>query len=280
MTAGARENRSGGRQVLALGLIVFNVVLLLLNLNKHDLLPFGSEQSNSVESAASTSTVTEASADSTQEEESVTEEVTSEETAETVDDWPGGRGTVPEGPPIGRRVRIEPDGSVIITGSAPDWATAMQVADYAAANLPEGLAKIDNQLAWHPEASGEVQSGVVAIDQAATFDLGQSDIHAESLPALNLVAEVLRSRPSLFAVVIGHTDNVGDEQLNAELALGRANAVVEYLVTAGVVPDQLVVASAGEDDPFASNETEEGRTINRRIELQFKNFLIPPQDFS
>ncbi|MEL7156415.1 MAG: OmpA family protein, partial [Actinomycetota bacterium] len=121
------------------------------------------------------------------------------------------------------------------------------------------------------------QSGNVFIEQAATFSLGQSDIDPASLPTLDFVAGLLNTRPSLFVVVIGHTDDVGDEQLNAELAFTRANAVVDYLVgQGGVVPGQLVVASAGEDAPVASNDTAEWREFNRRIELQFKNFLVPP----
>ena len=75
--------------------------------------------------------------------------------------------------------------------------------------------------------------------------------------------------------MIGHADTSGDPAVNAQLAADRAAAVVDYLVAQGVVPGQIVVASAGSDDPLASNDTEEGRAENRRVEIQFKNLLIP-----
>ncbi|MDH3682883.1 MAG: OmpA family protein, partial [Acidimicrobiia bacterium] len=198
---------------------------------------------------------------------------------EPVDDWPGGRGPEPTGPPMPRLATIGADGRLTLTGSVPDWATATRISQVAGANLPAGVDGVNNQLSWHPDAPSDIRSGDVLIDQAATFALGQATIEPASYPTLDLAAELLQSRPSLFVVVIGHTDNVGDEELNAELALDRANAVVGYLVERGVVPGQIVVASAGEDDPTASNETQAGRDANRRIELQFKNFFIPPQDF-
>lgn len=263
----------GWRLPVAIVLVVVNAGLVAANLDKHDLFPFSEEP---VEDVVSGDTTASSSTPTSEATTAATEAATEVEEEPDVDDWPGGRGPVPEGPPEPRRVLLSADGTAQIIGSAPDWATAMQVANYVAGNLGVDQAAVSNELRWHPDAATDVQSGNVLIEQAATFSLGQSEIAPESLPTLDFVANLLNTRPSLFAVVIGHTDNVGDEQLNAELAFTRASAVVDYLVGRGVIPGQLVVASAGEDAPVASNDTPEGRQFNRRIELQFKNFLVPP----
>lgn len=274
----------GLRRLVAAVLVVLNLTLIALNLDKHGLLPFSSglwssEPGETVAARDDSVTTSTTAPRLITDTSSETVVASSADNEVDVDDWPGGRGPVPEGPPVPRRATIFADGRVDLTGSAPDWATAIRIADYAGRNLPGGVEAVNNQLTWHPDASTDVRSGDVVIDQAATFDVGQSVISPESGPALDLAAQLLRSRPSLFVVVIGHTDDVGDEELNAQLALDRANAVVGYLIGTGVVPGQIVVAAAGEDDPTASNETAAGREANRRIELQFKNFLIPPQDF-
>lgn len=199
-------------------------------------------------------------------------------TSEDVDDWPNGRGPVPVGPPVPRLATIDADGRMTLTGSVPNWATAQALVQIGGSNLPGGPDDVNNQLTWHPEASADIRAGDVLVDSAATFGLGETEI-VPPVPILDLAIQVLQSRPSLFVVVVGHTDDVGDEEQNAQIALARAEAVVAYLVEGGVVPTQIVVASAGEDDPTASNETEAGRDANRRIELQFKNFFIPPTDF-
>jgi len=199
-------------------------------------------------------------------------------TAETVDtsgaDWPGGPGPVPTGEPVVRRATLGADGRLQLTGSAPSWAVATKVVQYAGEKLPGGAAAVDNQLTWHPDAAPEIQSGDVVIPQAAAFAPGGNEIDPASLPLLDLAAQIMVNHPTVFAVVIGHTDDQGDEATNAELASVRATAVVDYLIGKGVVAGQLVVAAAGEDDPLADNQTAEGRNANRRAEIRFKNFLI------
>jgi outer membrane protein OmpA-like peptidoglycan-associated protein len=68
--------------------------------------------------------------------------------------------------------------------------------------------------------------------------------------------------------VVGHTDSLGTDVYNLELSLQRANAVRSALVEAGVSPDALTVEGAGSTAPIAPNDTEEGRSQNRRIEVE------------
>jgi len=261
------------RKAMAIALIVLNLALLGLNLDKRGLLPFvGDGQETTADSTESLETATPASGSDTS--TVPVEEAGEEEAAAMVDDWPGGHGPVPEGPPVQRRVLVNVDGFVL-TGSSPDWATATRIADDAAANAPAGVI-VDNQLTWHPDATDVVQSGMVLIEQAATFEPGSLTVEAASFPTLDFAAEILKSRPGIFAVVVGHPDNVGDPPVNAEDAVVRAEAVVEYLVAAGALPAQIVVAAADEDGAPAANDPASDQATDGRVEIHFRNFLVDP----
>ncbi len=190
-----------------------------------------------------------------------------------VDNWPGGRGPVPDTPPGRRTLEIDESGALVLTGSAPTWEVAMQVLMVAEENYPVEGAAIVNDLTWHPDAAISIRSGDVVMPQAALFVSGSNQINSESLAQLDLAAAILLSSPTVYVVVTGHADAVGDEAVNVSIASERVDATVEYLLAQGVIPGQIVTASAGEDDPTASNDTQEGRQSNRRVELLFKNFL-------
>ncbi|PHR68872.1 MAG: hypothetical protein COA67_12010 [Lutibacter sp.] len=73
--------------------------------------------------------------------------------------------------------------------------------------------------------------------------------------------------PEKSISVTGHTDNVGEEQPNYNLGLKRANQVKDYLASQGVSLEKLNSGSKGETDPIATNDTEQGRALNRRIQI-------------
>jgi hypothetical protein len=104
-------------------------------------------------------------------------------------------------------------------------------------------------------------------DYTLRFDYDQSDILPEAKTALEDIAAVLKSSPSLRLLIVGHTDNIGSSDFNARLSLERANAVRSDLIKRGVPGDRLVTEGAGEERPVASNDTEEGRSLNRRVQL-------------
>ncbi|MEZ5410875.1 MAG: OmpA family protein [Acidimicrobiales bacterium] len=277
--AGNRARSRQRRRVVTV-LLAVNLALVGLNLAKRDVLPFsvpglGGGGADKVDDGAAVATTSVTTAPGATPAPVVAAPGAS---AETIDnsgaDWPGGPGPVPAGDPVARRATLGADGRLQLTGSAPSWAVATKVAQYAAEKLPGGAGAVDNLLTWHPGAAPEIQSGDVDIPQAATFAPGGAEIDQASVPLLDLAAGIMIDHPTVFAVVIGHTDDQGDEAVNAELASVRATAVVDYLIGKGVVPGQLVVAAAGEDDPLADNQTAEGRNANRRAEIRFKNFLI------
>ena len=100
------------------------------------------------------------------------------------------------------------------------------------------------------------------------FDTGKAEIKPESEPSLKEVAELLQADPKLKLYVVGHTDNVGAFDYNINLSKDRADAVVKALIGKyGIAASRLQPFGAGPVAPIASNQTEEGRAQNRRVEL-------------
>lgn len=100
------------------------------------------------------------------------------------------------------------------------------------------------------------------------FDTGKSLLKPESTPALQEVAKLLSADPSLRLWVVGHTDAVGAIEGNMRLAQARAEAVVTALTaTHGIDPARLKGYGVGPLAPVASNESDDGRAKNRRVEL-------------
>ncbi|WP_380872295.1 hypothetical protein ACFB49_32410 [Sphingomonas sp. DBB INV C78] len=89
----------------------------------------------------------------------------------------------------------------------------------------------------------------------------------EAEARLATLAQLLSAYPNAKAKIVGHTDNVGTAEENRRLSLERAQAVVELLVGRGVNKDQLEAQGMGMDQPIASNDTDAGRSQNRRISI-------------
>lgn len=100
------------------------------------------------------------------------------------------------------------------------------------------------------------------------FRFASAELTPESLPALDVAVEVLKRHPGINLEVAGHTDNIGGEDYNLDLSEKRANSVVAYFVSQGIDADRLVAIGYGKGLPIASNDTEEGRALNRRVEMR------------
>ena len=100
------------------------------------------------------------------------------------------------------------------------------------------------------------------------FDTGKADVKPESAAALQEVVKVLQQDGKLKVYVVGHTDNVGALAANIELSRQRAVAVVKELTSKyGIAADRLAAYGDGPYAPVTSNDSEDGRTSNRRVEL-------------
>jgi len=100
------------------------------------------------------------------------------------------------------------------------------------------------------------------------FDFDKSNVKPESGPTLKEISKLLSENPKLKLYVVGHTDNVGDYSYNMKLSQSRAEAVVKTLVSEySVDKNRLTPAGVGPLCPVASNDREEGKAKNRRVEL-------------
>ena len=107
---------------------------------------------------------------------------------------------------------------------------------------------------------------ICAID-IINFEFDKSTIKKESYPYLDKIVRLMKNTP-IHVVVRGHTDNVGDADYNMELSKKRAEAVYNYLLKAGVEPSHLSYEYYGMTRPISTNDTPEGRLMNRRVEFE------------
>lgn len=99
-----------------------------------------------------------------------------------------------------------------------------------------------------------------------TFDTGKATIRPESFPRLDSVVEFMAHKKSARVQIAGHTDNVGVPSNNKQLSLKRAQACRQYLIDKGIDASRIEAVGFGDEQPVATNESEEGRQRNRRIE--------------
>jgi len=113
---------------------------------------------------------------------------------------------------------------------------------------------------------------IVRLDSMSLFDSGKSDLKPGSTKMLVNSLVGIKAKPGWLIVVSGHTDNTGNPQLNQTLSLKRAEAVRNWMRDTGDVPEScFAVQGYGESRPVATNDTPEGRTLNRRVEIS----LVP-----
>ncbi len=99
------------------------------------------------------------------------------------------------------------------------------------------------------------------------FDTGKAELRSESGPELDRLVTTLNESPKIVIEVRGHTDNTGSNEINAKLSQDRADAVREYFISKGIEPDRVGSKGFGESKPVATNDTDEGRQQNRRVEF-------------
>ncbi len=135
----------------------------------------------------------------------------------------------------------------------------------AVGSLPGGM---DWSVDVVPPTPFEIcMAAVSAFDErnAILFNTGSSRITDDSLPAIDEIAQTLKTCPSAVVHVEGHTDSDGDADSNLILSVSRAEAVVDKLISLGVGESRIYAIGYGESVPIASNDTSDGKRRNRRI---------------
>jgi OOP family OmpA-OmpF porin len=129
----------------------------------------------------------------------------------------------------------------------------------ACPNTPVGV-QVDN-------VGCPVPDEVLLTVERLNFTFDSAELDAASRSALDDAVDVIKSHSKVKLDVIGYTDTSGPESYNQGLSERRAQAALDYLVSRGVDADQLNATGRGEADPVASNDTRDGRSRNRRVEL-------------
>ncbi|HUX83974.1 MAG TPA: OmpA family protein [Chitinophagaceae bacterium] len=99
------------------------------------------------------------------------------------------------------------------------------------------------------------------------FDVDRYDLKPESQGELDQIVRLMRQNPGIHIQISGYTDNSGTESHNQELSRHRAEAVVKYLADRGIAADRLSAKGYGATHPVATNDTEQGKALNRRTGL-------------
>lgn len=122
-----------------------------------------------------------------------------------------------------------------------------------------------------PDIGEELNNYLKGIARGIYFETGKSVIKPESYVVLNNVVEVLQVFPTANIAIEGHTDNVGNPSANMTLSQQRAEAVRQYLKGQGIDETRMTATGYGETKPQADNSTEEGRSLNRRVEIKLSS---------
>lgn len=117
------------------------------------------------------------------------------------------------------------------------------------------------------EVRREGEGIIINFKEKVLFGYDQSDLGTSAQTNLGKLVGILNAYPDTDIEVIGHTDSKGSDDYNQSLSERRANAVVGYLRTNGIANNRLTAIGKGETDPIASNDTDDGRAQNRRVEF-------------
>ena len=99
------------------------------------------------------------------------------------------------------------------------------------------------------------------------FEFGKAILKPESFIELDKVVKFMNENPNMEIALGGHTDNVGSDDYNLKLSTERSKAVLEYIVSKGIITTRLTTQGYGKTKPLAENNTEEGKALNRRVEF-------------
>jgi len=137
----------------------------------------------------------------------------------------------------------------------------------------------DYQVIYKNIVLNKMDIGSKVILKNIFFDTDKDSLRNESYAELSRLKTMLDNFPNLKVEISGHTDNVGNAPYNQGLSERRASSVINYLVKEGILLERLTFLGHGYNQPIASNETPEGRQLNRRTEFKIigKDYKPPKE---
>jgi outer membrane protein OmpA-like peptidoglycan-associated protein len=146
----------------------------------------------------------------------------------------------------------------------------LEAAMQARADAEERARVAMQQLQELASVRQEQDEVIITLSGEVLFEYNQAELRSTARQRLRAVAAALRTQPDAQIVIEGHTDARGSDDYNEQLSQRRAEAVRQFLVQEGVEMSRLRAVGRGEELPIASNDTEEGRANNRRVEIHFR----------
>ena len=154
---------------------------------------------------------------------------------------------------------------------------ARKEAEAKAREAEQSKAEIDQLLKDLADLQGRMtERGIVLTMGDVLFAFGKADLSAGAVRNLDKLSGFLEKHPDRNLLIEGHTDSIGSDEFNRVLSKKRADAVKEALVGKGVDSDRIVTEGYGKQFPVASNDTESGRQMNRRVEVVILNEGVKP----
>lgn len=173
-------------------------------------------------------------------------------------------------------VQVVADGrEIVLTGTVASEEIRARAGALALA-VP-GVRTVDNRLRVAapppppppppPAAAVQERINQILLDKRIEFETGRDVLLSRSIPILEEVLSVLKEAPQLSVSIEGHTDNLGNAEMNRALSQARARTVVTWLTGRGIAESRLQSAGFGPDKPVAPNTSAEGRARNRRVDI-------------
>ena len=130
--------------------------------------------------------------------------------------------------------------------------------------LTEPLERIEGEYTYYLEPIIKKRAIILHI---LFFATNETTILPESKSSMQDLYDLMNENPEIRIRITGHTDNVGSDEANQKLSEGRANSVRDELIRRGIAPERIEAEGKGESQPITTNDTEEGRAQNRRVEF-------------
>jgi outer membrane protein OmpA-like peptidoglycan-associated protein len=162
--------------------------------------------------------------------------------------------------------------------SKKDAEQARLQAEAKAREAEQSKAEIDQLMKDLSDLQGKMtERGIVLTMGDVLFAFGKADLSPGAVRNLDKLTGFLEKHPDRNLLIEGHTDSIGSDAVNLALSQKRADAVKEALVGKGISSDRIVTKGYGKEFPVASNDTESGRQLNRRVEVVILNEGVKPE---
>jgi len=176
---------------------------------------------------------------------------------------------------------LEPKSPLSLTATMSDFVITLdgpvpsqEVLDLFAEHATDlvGETNVVNNVVVDPGAPMPA-NGNLRVNSAVVFSAGDTEIPREYGATMNQTVMFMQRRPDVTLIVEGHSDSDGAPEAKVRSSEDRANAIADWLALSGIPPERLKVIGYGDARPTASNDTEQGKAANRRVDLEYVNLL-------